>query len=689
MQREIKPAQFIRKWSRTALPERAASQEHFIDLCCLLGQATPAEQDATGEEYTFEKGVTVTDVASRGSKGRHGFADVWWRGKFAWEYKRKDKYKDLTEAYRQLCQYREALENPPLLIVSDIARTEIHTNFTGTRKEVHVIKLEHLAHPDNLDKLRRVFSDPHSFKPALSTYRLTENAAAEFAKIADALRQRGHDAHAAAHFLMKCMFCLFAEDVTLLPKGLFSKLLQAARSDPDSLTERLTGLFDAMRAGGFFGAETIAHFNGGLFDEAPALPLRAYDMHNMLIAGEFDWAAVEPTIFGTLFERSLDPSKRSQIGAHYTSREDIMLIVEPVVMQPLRREWGQVRERVEKQLARRGKSRSDAAKKKTNQRIAELLQGFQHRLATVRVLDPACGSGNFLYVAIQELLSLEKEVIVYASRPEIALGLIPQVRPTQLHGIEINPFAAELAQVVIWIGYLQWMKQNGFLPPSDPILAPLQTIECRDAILAWEDGDGNALSEWREGANCRGPADWPPADFIIGNPPFLGSKLFREYGLPDPYIEAMYTNFDLPNTSDLCCYWFELARRHVAQPPPAAEKPHPRAGVLQTPRVGLLATQGIRGGDNRRVLERIKETGDIFMAWSDREWILDGAAVHVSMVGFDSGDQQSRKLDGQLVSSINPNLTGGADTTAAQVLAENRGMAFMGDTKVGPFEIEL
>ena len=164
-----KPAQFIAKWSPVRLSERAASQEHFIDLCRLLGQPTPAERDATGAEYTFEKGVAVTAAASRGSAGAGGFADVWWRGKFAWEYKRKGKYRDLAEAYRQLCQYREALENPPLLIVSDIARTEIHTNFTGTRKEVHTIALEHLAHPDNLDKLRRVFTDPHSFKPTLST----------------------------------------------------------------------------------------------------------------------------------------------------------------------------------------------------------------------------------------------------------------------------------------------------------------------------------------------------------------------------------------------------------------------------------------------------------------------------------------------------------------------------------------
>ena len=142
------PQEFVAKWTRVELPERAASQEHFLDLCRVLGQPTPASHDATGAEYAFENGVEVSAAASRGSKGDWGFADVWWRGKFAWEYKRKGEYKSLGEAYRQLCQYREALANPPLLIVSDIARTEIHTNFTGTTKAVHAIALEDMARPE-------------------------------------------------------------------------------------------------------------------------------------------------------------------------------------------------------------------------------------------------------------------------------------------------------------------------------------------------------------------------------------------------------------------------------------------------------------------------------------------------------------------------------------------------------------
>ncbi|MFW6106985.1 MAG: class I SAM-dependent DNA methyltransferase, partial [bacterium] len=682
----MNPVEFIQKWSRTALPERAASQEHFIDLCRLLGQPTPAEHDATGAEYTFEKGVAVTDAASRGSKGESGFADVWWKGKFAWEYKRKDKYKDLTEAYRQLCQYREALENPPLLVVCDIERTEIHTNFTGTAKQVHTICLEELDRPEKLALLRRVFTDPDSFRPDVTAERITREVADQFGMLAGSVQQRGHDPQTVAHFLMKCMFCLFAEDVQLLPSRLFSHLLKQWKDTPAELTDPLSDLFAKMRTGGAFGPERIAHFNGGLFDESPALELTGPEIEEMLLAGSQDWSSVEPAIFGTLFERSLDPSKRSQIGAHYTSREDILLIVEPVVMAPLRARWDEIQQQIDQQLQRRRKAKTQQTKRRADQKITDLLSGFLNELGELRILDPACGSGNFLYVAIQRLLDLEKEVITRASGPDIALPLFPTVRPTQLHGLEINPYAVELAQVVIWIGYLQWMRDNGFNVPRDPILEPIRTIELRDAILDLTNPETPR------------PAHWPDAHFIIGNPPFLGSKMFRQYGLDDDYLSALYAAYpDLPNSSDLCCYWFERARQQLEFAiryggkgfgmTPFGIGPFGGSSVTDL-RIGLLATQGIRGGTNREVLKRIKETGDIFFAWSDREWVLDGAAVHVSMIGFDNGSQTDRSLDGKPVQNINSDLTGDVDLTAALRLAENQSIAFMGDTKVGPFDID-
>ncbi len=682
MAKETTPAQFVQKWTAAQLSERAASQEHFLDLCRLLGQPTPAEHDKTGADYSFEKGVTPTGGASRGAKGEFGFADVWWRGRFAWEYKRKGKYRDLTEAYRQLCQYREALDNPPLLIVSDIARTEIHTNFTGTAKEVHTILLSELAEPRSLDLLRRVFTDPLSFKPKVTAALVTEDIAKRFGDLSKSLRSFGHDPHVAAHFLMKCMFCLFAEDVGLLPKDLFSRIIENDRKDPQRLTARMTELFGLMKTGGDFGVERIKYFNGGLFVDAPALRLTAKDIDILLDAAKRDWSSVEPAIFGTLFERSLDPNTRAQIGAHYTSRDDIMLVVEPVVMAPLRREWEATKEKIGKLIEKRAKdpkakrltsipkrkskvplasSRRTGSRSSAGQQIEKALVDYQHRLASVRILDPACGSGNFLYVAIQQLLDLEKEVVTFAARGEIGLGLIPQVRPTQLHGIEINPYAAELAQVVIWIGYLQWMRDNGFVTPSDPVLEPLQTIENRDAILDLSDPKHPQ------------PARWPDADFIIGNPPFLGSKVFRMQGLEDEYIGAMFAAYEIPNTSDLCCYWFERARQEIER------NKHVRAG--------LLATQGIRGGANRTVLIRIKDTGDIFMAWSDREWILDGAAVHVSIIGFGGGDEGTRVVDGVVVPAINSDLSIGASTGDALPLPANASVAFMGVTPSGKFQV--
>lgn len=665
---------FIAKWRRVDLPERAASQEHFLDLCRLLGVETPAELDPTGDIFTFEKAVSVTGSASAGSAGQRGYADAWYKDRFGWEYKRKGKYKTLAEAYRQLCQYRDDLGNPPLLIVSDIARTEIHTSFTGFKPDTYSITLDDLAEPGKLNLLRRAFTDPNSFKPNETPEEVTKKAAVAIGTIAQGLRDRGHDPHDAAHFLMKVMFCLFAEDVELLPKKLFETMLGKYRHDPARLKAQMDALFSAMRTGGDFGIDEIAFFNGGLFDEAGALELAEPEIASLVTAAAKDWGNVEPSVFGTLFERSLDPAKRSQIGAHYTSREDIMLVIEPVILRPLRREWDETQQQIEAQLERRRAATTAPTKKKADEEIADLLDGFQQRLASVRVLDPACGSGNFLYVAIQSILDLELEVIVFAGRNDIGTSLLPKVRPTQLYGVEINPYAAELAQVVIWIGYLQWMRDNGFNTPKNPVLEAIDTIENRDAILAWADEQGEPIPTWREGAVCHGQAEWPEADFIVGNPPFLGSKLFRKFGLHDAYIAEMYGQYSIANTSDLICYWLDRARQQVNTSPAV--------------RVGLLGTQAIRGQFNRDAMDRIVEETPFFFAWSDREWVLDGAAVQVSIVGFTGIEQDLIELDGVPVDRINANLTSGPDLTQAKPLASNKSLTFMGNTKGGSFDLE-
>ncbi|MDZ7619512.1 MAG: type IIL restriction-modification enzyme MmeI, partial [Patescibacteria group bacterium] len=651
------PQEFIAKWQRAELSERSAYQQHFLDLCAMLDQPTPATADPDGTWYTFERGVHKT-------VGGQGWADVWLRGHFGWEYKKKRK--NLADAYQQLLLYREDLENPPLLIVCDLNRFEIHTNFTGTAKQVHAFDLAGLAEPKNLDTLRKAFTDPESLRPGLTCDSITRQAAAQFGMLADGLRVRGVPAPDAAHFLMKLMFCMFAEDIELLPKQLFSRILTGSRNEPARLSERLQSLFAAMAGGGDFGADEIPWFNGGLFDDAPVVELRPNEIEAVIRVNDYDWSNVEPSIFGTLFERTLDPAKRSQIGAHYTSREDILTLLRPVVMTPLRREWSAVCAACERQWEKVKKEA--AAQRRQLRRPSKLLRDFERtlldfveRLAHVRILDPACGSGNFLYVSINLLLDLEKEVIAYGATHGVSL--LPHVRPTQLHGIEINPYAQQLAQVVIWIGYLQWMKQNGFRAPSDPVLEPIESIRLHDAILDLTDPE-----------HPKEP-DWPKVDFIVGNPPFLGDKKMRGE-LGDQYVDTLRTLYSdrLPKQLDLCCYWFEKALAQM------------QAGAAK--RVGLLATQGIRGGANRKVLERIKAGGDIFWALADRNWVLDGAIVHVSMIGFDSGVEPTKTLDEEAVPAIYANLTSSAtaDVGQARLLDSNSRLCYLGIMKAGPFD---
>jgi hypothetical protein len=651
--------EFVQKWAASTQTERAASQEHFIDLCRLLGQPTPNEADAIGNFYAFEKGAAKT-------AGGDGFADVWKRGHFAWEY--KGKRKNLDTAYQQLLQYREDLENPPLLVVCDLNRFEVHTNFTGTTKYVYAFSLADLASPmpttasalPPLEVLRAIFTDPRNLRPEQTAAQVTERAAAEFAMLAQSLRQRGAEPQQAAHFLMRLLFCLFAEDIGLLPPRLFTALVERTRTRRAELSKRLRQLFGAMASGGFFGVEDISYFDGELFSDDLALDLTTADLAVLARASELDWSSVEPAIFGTLFERSLDPSKRGQLGAHYTSREDIMLVVEPVLIAPLVRRWSKVQQQAQDLIAKRDTA-SRAARPRYDRALQSLLVGFAGEIAAVRVLDPACGSGNFLYVALKRLLDLEKEVVTFATASGIS-GFFPQVGPEGLHGIEINGYAQELAQIVVWIGYIQWLHDNGFGIPSSPILKPLNNIRRMDAIIHYDD----------QGPPIEPP--WPEADVVIGNPPFLGGKLLRRE-LGDDYVNDLFAVYEgrVPREADLVTYWFERARALVAE------------GKVE--RVGLLATNSIRGGANRRVLERIKQSGEIFMAWSDRPWILEGASVRVSMVGFDNGKEKSRTLNGLAVHAINPDLTTALGLTTARRLKENLNLAYMADTKGGAFDI--
>jgi type II restriction/modification system DNA methylase subunit YeeA len=636
------PEQFIDKYRATTLKERSVSQTHFNDLCALLGVETPAAADPDGEWYCFERGGKKTT-------GGKGWADVWKRGCFGWEYKGKGK--DLDAAYAQLQQYAVALENPPLLIVSDIEHIRIHTNWTNTVSMVRTIALEDLADAGQRAILRYCFTEPDRLKPTKTRDALTKEQADRFAKLAQTLRERGFDPKMVAHFINRLVFCMFAEDVDLLPSAHFAKALQHCFSNPGDFQEICTQLFAAMKDGGRIGLDRIEWFNGGLFDDDAVLALTRSDIGVVLAAAQTNWADVDPSIFGTLFERGLDPANRVALGAHYTDREKIMLIVEPVVLRPWRAEWAATKEKIEAEL-KRGKPANHAKAQK-------LLDEFTDRLAAIRILDPACGSGNFLYLALLALKDLEHQANLESEQ----LGLIrhpPKVGPQVVKGIEINEYAAELARVTIWIGEIQWMKRHGFDVARNPILKPLDTIENRDALLA-----DNGMRE----------AEWPAADYIIGNPPFLGaSRMISALG--ESYTTTVRTRYEgrVGGFADLVCFWFAKASEAIEQD---------RARCA-----GLVATNSIRGGENRAVLDRIAEHGWIFEAWSDEPWVLDGAAVRVSVVAFGKKKPDVVVLNGSPVSQINSDLTAlNFNINRAQRLEENEAIAFLGTKKGGPFDV--
>ncbi len=643
------PEQFVAKWKGSQLGERQASQEQFIDLCRLLEEKTPAEADATGESYCFERGAAKMD-------GGDGWADVWKRGHFAWEY--KGKHKDLDEAYRQLQQYRDDLENPPLLVVSDMERFIVRTNWTNTVQRRHEFTLDDFPKPATRELFKRLFAEPEALKPGLTREALTADAAARFSELAERLHRRGHDPQAVAHFVNRLVFCMFAEDVDLLPNKMFARLIAHAREKPADFEPMARDLFGAMQTGRRVGFEKVEWFNGGLFDSDAAFPVEKADVELLDRTAKLDWAEIDPSIFGTLFERGLDPDKRSQFGMHYTDSEKIMKIVDPVIVRPLTAEWQAVRAEIADKLAKAAKASAAATKTARRNEARKLHQEFLERLRNFRVLDPACGSGNFLYLALLALKDIEHR----ANLDVEAMGLerpFPGVGPQVVKGIEINPYAAELARVTVWIGEIQWMRRNGFKVAGEPVLKPLDTIECRDAVLK---ADGTE-------------AEWPAVDVIIGNPPFLGGKRMRDE-LGSEYVDQLFAAYEgrVPAEADLVCYWFEKARHALV------------AGGAK--RVGLVATNSIRGGANRDVLDRLLPDLAIFEAWSDEPWIIDGAAVRVSIVCFAARSGEPARLDGETVAAIHPDLTGGTlDLTKAKPLRENKGVAFMGDTKGGAFDV--
>ncbi len=676
------PQEFIAKWGAPSgnpgpayyLNEEQGAQSHFLDLCELLDVPKPG----SAEGYRFEE-------KSRIIGGRTGYADVCLPGVFAWENKAPGK--NLDAALQQLLTYSLALNNPPLLVVSDRLTLRIHTRFTGHPSETHELRIGDLDQPEKRSLLRRVWTDPNSFRPRKTSRDITETAARSFATLAEQLRGRGHHPDTVAHFLTQCLFCFFAEDVGLLPARMFERLVGNRQITSERLTAGLDSLFATMRDGGLYGPDDIPWFNGGLFRRIEVPKLEILDITELRNAAGLNWSAIDVSIFGTLFERGLDPAKRSQLGAHYTDPATIHRLIEPVIERPLQGDW-------EREVAALSALMAKSTRKgdKHHRAARERFVRWLERLKAYRVLDPACGSGNFLFLGLKALKDIEHRSHLDAA----ALGLDREADlvtgPHNVLGIELNEYAAELARVTVWIGELQWRLAHGYPFKTNPVLEPLDHIECRDALLdvlphpqgaslpppGSEGGSEGRKSDGREEIGVT-EAPWPKADVVIGNPPFLGVS--RKRGeLGEAYTRALDAIYSpaVPGAADLVCYWFAKALKAIEN------------NRLQA--VGLVATNSIRGGANRKVLEAIVERSTIFDAWSDEPWVNEGAAVRVSLVCF--GFKTPARLNGAEVPQIYADLTApqvagdSLNLSMAVPLPSNLGASFQGASKKAKFEID-
>ena len=693
-------------WKNVDANERASFQTWFLQFCDALG--VPAPLTPT-DDYRFELPVKVVD---REGELATNFIDAWHAAHFAMEAKMSDpavRNNDalLRKAFGQVRNYVSHVSGtpPPYLMVVDVPRTLMiwdrwsgsYGDF-GAGRRIALGSLHERA--DDIALLQDVFARPQTRDPRGKAQLVTKEIASRLARLAAALEDRGLDQERVARFLMRCVFSCFAEDVGLLPEQLFRKTLEAARAsgNAEHLKAALELLWKTMDEGGMFGAEMLHRFNGHFFKTREALPLESGDVTLLIEATSYDWSRVEPSIFGTLLVRALDPEERHRLGAEYTPREYIERLVEPTVVEPIREKWVAVQATVV-QL-------EESGKKKEREQAVKVLLDFHSWMRGLRFLDPACGSGNFLYVTMAAVKRVEHEVLNEIQRVSGGQGglVLDEVHPRQFHGIEIKPWAREIAELTLWIGYHQfWRETHGGRTPPDPILEDTGTIECRDAILAYDavvhrpekdraDPTPRILSPvtgelvpdpakrlpYYEYVNAR-KAEWPEAEFIVGNPPYLGKGKQRD-ALGDGYVESLRRAFsDVPDGVDLVLYWWYLSGQQIL------------SGA--TRRAGLITTNAITQSISRQVVSTLDASGScVKWACRDHPWAdgVDGAAVRVALTvqgRLDDGPFRLLEVDElgverglRVVSHISADLTGGSDIARASAspLASNKGLAAFG-----------
>ncbi len=725
-------ATFIDRWKVAGGTELANYQLFLTDLAVLLD--LPGPEPATGDPrtdaYVFERPVRFVHGDGTESAGR---IDLYRRGSFVLEAKKlrqtatKGFDDALMRARGQAESYARSLPadegRPPFLVVVDVGNViQLYSDFTRSGATYtpfpdprsHQIRLDQLRDETVRQRLRQVWLDPMSLDPSRQAAKVTRVIARQLADIAMQLEEAGHPAEAVAGFLTRCLFTFFAEDVELIPKRSFGTLLDSLIKEPTHFVPMVQDLWTTMDRGGLSIAlqKVLPQFNGKLFKDQTVLPLNRAQIELLREAAKADWQFVEPAIFGTLLERALDPRERHALGAHYTPRAYVERLVIPTVVEPLRDDWRDVQTAV-LTLAAEGKDKEARAE----------VRAFLQKLCTVRVLDPACGSGNFLYVTLEHLKKLEGEVLLQLESLGVSMTLEATgftVDPHQFLGIEVNPRAAAIAELVLWIGYLQWhFRTRGHVLPSQPVLKNFKNIENRDAVLAYDsvepllDDNGQLVTRW-DGVTTKThpvtgeqvpddtarvqveryvnprPAEWPKADFVVGNPPFIGNKRMR-IALGHGYVETLRDAWpDVPETSDFVMYWWHKAAMLT------------RDSQLRA--FGLITTNSLRQTFNRQVTE-FHTTGKtplrLRFVIPDHPWVdsADGADVRIAMSVGDlrdidgvlrevtaerEGDEGEAMVNLSTRSGlIHPDLTAGANVSAAQKLLGNAGICFQGMNLVG------
>ena len=684
-----------------------ANCQPFIErLCRHLGLPEP---DFAGEEnryndYVYERRVDFKHPDGSTSAGR---IDLYKRNHFILEAKQSSKRIAATRtipglsedakqikrgaaargtrhwdrvmdaARRQAENYTRALPvehgYPPFLLVLDIGNEiQVYADFSGQGKNYTQfpdrssfrISMDDLLDPDIQDRVGRIWTNPLSLDPARHSAAVTKNIAERLARVAKRLEKR-HDPHDVASFLMRCLFTMFAEDVDLIPDHAFEKLLERMKDDASHFAPALEDLWEKMNSGGYAAGinATLRRFNGALFRDAKALPLDADDITELWIASGHSWENVEPAIFGTLLERALDPHDRSRLGAHYTPRVYVERLVIPTIIQPLRTDWDAVRLQI--------KELQDAGRDNAALRAA---RDFHHQICTTRALDPACGTGNFLYLALELMKRLEGEVLEVIADltggDQSALDLAGEtVNPSQFHGIELNPRAVPIADLVIWIGYLKWqLRTSGPGSIAEPILRAYGNIREGDSILVSggteqvTDGEGNPVMVWDRATMKANPvapeemipdpsatvqmlryikprpAEWPEVEFIVGNPPFIGGKDMRAE-LGDGYAEAVWkVRPNCPGGADFVMHFWDVAAQQLLRKG-TARKPN----LLR--RFGFITTNSLTQTFSRRVIEshlKAREPLSLVYAIPDHPWVKgeSRAAVRIAMTVAEKGSEE-------------------------------------------------